>query len=98
MTGSAIGSPMLQARAPLVLDVPEQAWFNVQLMHKDIRLALEAAHESGIPLPAASAADSVLSHAEEIGYGHRDVVDMALAGIQPVPDHAATPAGQGDSL
>ena len=52
MTESAIGSPMLQARAPLVLDLPEQAWFDVQLMHKDIRLALQAARESGIPLPA----------------------------------------------
>ncbi|MER7693864.1 NAD(P)-dependent oxidoreductase [Streptomyces sp. NPDC097610] len=46
MTSSAIGSPMLQARAPLVLDLPEQAWFDVQLMHKDICLALQAARES----------------------------------------------------
>jgi hypothetical protein len=30
---------MLRARAPLALDLPEQAWFDVQLMHKDIRLA-----------------------------------------------------------
>ena len=43
MTESAIGSPMLKARVPLVLDLPEQAWFDVQLMHKDIRLALDTA-------------------------------------------------------
>jgi hypothetical protein len=71
MTGSAIGSPMLQARASLVLDLPEQAWFDVRLMHKDIRLALEAAD-----VPAAAAADSVLRHAEEMGYGHRDVASL----------------------
>jgi 3-hydroxyisobutyrate dehydrogenase-like beta-hydroxyacid dehydrogenase len=76
MTGSAIGSPMLQARAPLVLDLPEQAWFDVQLMHKDIRLALEAGRLSGVTLPAAAAADYVLSRAEELGYGHRDIAGL----------------------
>ena len=35
MTESPIGSPMLQARAPLVLDLPEEAWFDVTLMQKD---------------------------------------------------------------
>ena len=88
MTGSAIGSPMLQARAPLVLDLPEQAWFDVRLMHKDIRLALEAARESTIPLPAASAADSVLSRAEEMGYGHRDIAGL----FQVLAATAAGPA------
>ncbi len=86
MTGSAIGSPMLQARAPLALDLPEQAWFDVRLMHKDIRLALAAARESSIPLPAAAAADSVLSHAEQMGYGHRDI-----AGLFQVLAAAAAP-------
>jgi len=76
MTGSAIGSPMLQARAPLVIDLPEQAWFDVQLMHKDIRLALEAGREFRVTLPAASAADRVLSQAEEKGYGHRDIAGL----------------------
>ncbi|HXL87568.1 MAG TPA: NAD(P)-dependent oxidoreductase [Streptosporangiaceae bacterium] len=73
MSASAIGSPMLKARVPLVLDLPEQPWFDMRLMHKDIRLALEAAREPGIPLPAASAADSMLTIAEEMGYGHRDI-------------------------
>jgi len=76
MTHSAIGSPMLQARAPLLLDLPEQAWFDMQLMHKDIRLALDAARESAVPLPAASAADTVLSWAEENGYRHRDIAGL----------------------
>ena len=105
MTGSAIGSPMLQARAPLVLDLPEQAWFDVQLMHKDIRLALEAAREARVPLPAASAADSVLSRAEEMGYGHRDIAGLfqvlaAAASAEPAAASqpgrpAMSPAGTG---
>jgi 3-hydroxyisobutyrate dehydrogenase-like beta-hydroxyacid dehydrogenase len=90
MSESAIGSPMLQARVPLLLDLPEQAWFDVQLMHKDIRLALATADESAVPLPAATAADRVLSQAEQLGYGHRDIAGLfqvlartAAAGATP---------------
>ena len=76
MTGSPIGSPMLKAREPLVLDLPEDAWFDVGLMHKDIRLALETAKELGVPTPSAAAADEVLSKAEELGYEHRDIAAL----------------------
>jgi 3-hydroxyisobutyrate dehydrogenase-like beta-hydroxyacid dehydrogenase len=86
MTASSIGSPMLQTRASLVLDLPERAWFDVQLMHKDIRLALEAARQSGVPLPAASAADTALSWAEAMGYQHRDI-----AGLYQVLDRTPAP-------
>jgi len=48
----------------------------IQLMHKDIRLALEAGREFRVTLPAASAADRVLSQAEEKGYGHRDIAGL----------------------
>jgi 3-hydroxyisobutyrate dehydrogenase-like beta-hydroxyacid dehydrogenase len=73
MAASAIGSPMLKARAPLVLDLPEEAWFDVRLMHKDIRLALGLARELGVRLPSAGAADEELSEAEQLGYGTRDI-------------------------
>ena len=73
MSASAIGSPMLRARVPLILNLPQQPWFDMRLMHKDIRLALEAARKPGIPMPAASAADGMLTRAEELGYGHRDI-------------------------
>ncbi|MFI9387731.1 NAD(P)-dependent oxidoreductase [Kutzneria sp. NPDC052558] len=74
MTTSSIGSPLLRTRAPLVLDLPEQAWFDVRMLHKDIRLALAA--DTGMPLPAAAAADRVLGQAEALGYGHRDVASL----------------------
>ncbi len=96
MTESAIGSPMLQARVPLVLDLPQRAWFDVQLMHKDIRLALETARESGIPLPAAAAADGVLSQAEKMGFGHRDIAGLfqvlGATTVTPAPDSDGEPA------
>ena len=76
MTGSAIGSPLLKGRAPLVLDLPEDAWFDVELAHKDIRLALATGRSEGVPLPSASVADEVFTHASELGYGHRDIAAL----------------------
>jgi 3-hydroxyisobutyrate dehydrogenase-like beta-hydroxyacid dehydrogenase len=76
MTGAPIGSPMLKARAPLVLDLPEEAWFDVGLMQKDIRLALEAGDELDVPLASARAADEVLTKASELGFEHRDIAAL----------------------
>jgi 3-hydroxyisobutyrate dehydrogenase-like beta-hydroxyacid dehydrogenase len=73
MAASPVGSPMLKARVPLVLNLPEQPWFDMRSMHKDIRLALEAARAPDVPLPAAAAADAMLARAEEMGFGHRDI-------------------------
>jgi 3-hydroxyisobutyrate dehydrogenase-like beta-hydroxyacid dehydrogenase len=73
MTQSPIGSPMLKARAPLVLDLPKEAWFDVSLMQKDLRLALDSAHDLKIPLPSTAVADELLSTAREHGYEHRDI-------------------------
>ena len=88
MTESAIGSPMLKARVPLVLDKPEETWFDVSLMHKDIRLALATAHERGVPLPSASVADKVLTEATEAGYEHHDIASMYEVLSKPGLDSA----------
>jgi len=76
MSESSIGSPMLQTRVPLLLDLPESAWFDVQLMHKDIRLALEAATDLDVTLPSAATADHMLAKARELGYGERDIAAL----------------------
>jgi 3-hydroxyisobutyrate dehydrogenase-like beta-hydroxyacid dehydrogenase len=76
MSTSSIGSPMLKARVPLLLDLPEQAWFDVTMMHKDIRLALETADQLAIPLPSAGVADEILTWADELGYAHRDLASL----------------------
>ncbi|HET9081820.1 MAG TPA: NAD(P)-dependent oxidoreductase [Trebonia sp.] len=96
MAASAVGSPMLRARVPLVLDLPRKSWFDMRLMHKDIRLALAAARESGLPAPSAAAADAMLTRAEELGYGDRDIAGLfeVLASDAPgVPAGAAPQAG-----
>ena len=45
MEASPIGSPMLRARASIILDPPDEAWFDLRFMHKDIELALDAARK-----------------------------------------------------
>jgi 3-hydroxyisobutyrate dehydrogenase-like beta-hydroxyacid dehydrogenase len=76
MSSSPIGSPMLKARIPLLLDLPEDAWFDVALMHKDIRLALQAGVEEQSPLPSATVADEMLTRAGELGYEQRDIAGL----------------------
>jgi len=73
MTQSAVGSPMLKARAGLVLDLPEDAWFDIGLMQKDVALALDTGRELRVPLPSAAAADTVLTVARGLGYERRDI-------------------------
>jgi 3-hydroxyisobutyrate dehydrogenase-like beta-hydroxyacid dehydrogenase len=76
MTESPIGSPMLKARVPLVLDRPDETWFDVELMHKDIRLVRQAGEEPATPLPTAAVADEILAAADQLGYGHRDIAAL----------------------
>jgi 3-hydroxyisobutyrate dehydrogenase-like beta-hydroxyacid dehydrogenase len=76
MTQSPIGSPMLKARAPLVLDLPDEAWFDVGLMQKDIVLALEAGRDLHLPLPSAATADEMLTMAGALGYERRDLAAL----------------------
>jgi 3-hydroxyisobutyrate dehydrogenase-like beta-hydroxyacid dehydrogenase len=67
---------MLKARIPLLLHLPEHAWFDIQLMHKDIRLARQVASELSTPVPSAAVADDVLTEAGELGYAHRDIAAL----------------------
>ena len=83
MAASPIGSPMLKARLPLILELPDEAWFDIGLMQKDIVLALEAARELRVPLPSAAAADEMLTLARARGHEHHDLAAL-------LPDAAAT--------
>jgi 3-hydroxyisobutyrate dehydrogenase len=88
MTESPIGSPMLKLRAPFVLDLPEEAWFDVGLMRKDIGLALAMARDLGIRLPSTDAAEGMLTRAVELGYEHQDIAALfdVLARTSDSPD------------
>jgi 3-hydroxyisobutyrate dehydrogenase-like beta-hydroxyacid dehydrogenase len=90
LTHSAIGSPMLAARAPLLLQPPGDAWFDVALMHKDLRLALDTARDLAVPLPSTAVADELLDAARARGYQHRDITVLfqLLDELTPVPPAA----------
>jgi 3-hydroxyisobutyrate dehydrogenase-like beta-hydroxyacid dehydrogenase len=92
MTGSPIGSPMLKARADLVLDLPDEAWFDVSLMQKDVALALDTGRELHVPLLSAAAADSVLTIARAFGYERRDLAALFQVLAQLASDPVRPPA------
>ena len=90
MSDSAIGSPGVKARVPLLLDLPEHGWFDVRMLRKDIGLALDAGHEEHVPLPSAATAQDILAKASELGYDGRDIAALhevlgRLAGAAALP-------------
>ena len=98
MAESPIGSPMLKARVPLLLDLPEQAWFDVALLHKDLKLALKVAHDSQTLVPSARVADAILATAELLGYAHGDVAVVHRVLARHAPEAAAVLERQGQAL
>jgi 3-hydroxyisobutyrate dehydrogenase-like beta-hydroxyacid dehydrogenase len=85
---SVIASPMIKYRGPFVLGMPEEAWFNVSMIQKDLELALGIGREAGVPLPATALTQSMLTSAQALGLGDYDfavVFDVMarLAGLPP---------------
>ena len=72
LLNSVLASPMLQYRGPFVLKMPEEAWFNVNMMQKDMQLALELGRQVDVPLPTASVANEYLTAARAMGLAERD--------------------------
>lgn len=79
MLSSAIASPALKYRGPFIAAMPEEAWFDVGMMQKDILLAVELARELGVTVPTTMVAADLLAKAKEANLGDRDfavVVDV----------------------
>jgi 3-hydroxyisobutyrate dehydrogenase-like beta-hydroxyacid dehydrogenase len=72
MLGSVIASPMLRYRAPFILDMPDEAWFNVNMMQKDMLLALEAGRQLDVPMPTTAITNELLTAARAMGLEHND--------------------------
>jgi len=72
MLSSVIASPMIKYRGPFVLDMPDEAWFDVDMMQKDMLLALEAGREVDVPLPTTAASNELLTAARAMGLAHHD--------------------------
>lgn len=81
LLNSVIASPMVKYRGPFVLKQPDEAWFDVNMMQKDLLLALEMGRQLDVPLPTTAVANEMLTTARAMGFGDKDfaVVFEALA-------------------
>jgi 3-hydroxyisobutyrate dehydrogenase-like beta-hydroxyacid dehydrogenase len=86
MLNSVIASPMVKYRGPFVLGLPEEAWFNVNMMQKDMNLALELGQQLDVPLPTTATTNEFLSAARGMGLANEDfaVVFQVLAHLAGV--------------
>ena len=89
LTSSAIASPMVKYRGPFVLEQPEEAWFDVNMMQKDMLYALEAGRELDVPLPTTAVVNEYLTAARALGMEKRDFAALfdvlaQMAGIENV--------------
>ena len=69
---SVLASPMLQYRGPFATGLPEQAWFDVNMMQKDTTYALEMGKQHGVTLPTGAIANQFLTAARGLGLEHED--------------------------
>jgi 3-hydroxyisobutyrate dehydrogenase-like beta-hydroxyacid dehydrogenase len=86
LTNSAIASPMIKYRGPFVLTMPAEAWFDVNMMQKDMMLALDMGRALDVPLPTTAVSNEFLTAARGMGFAKRDfaVVFEVLARMSGV--------------
>jgi 3-hydroxyisobutyrate dehydrogenase-like beta-hydroxyacid dehydrogenase len=86
MLNSVIASPALKYRSPFILNMPEEAWFNVNMMQKDMLLAEELGRELNVALPSVAYANQLLTSARAMGLAERDfaIVYKVLARMSGV--------------
>ena len=88
LTHSAIASPMVVYRGPFVLQMPEEAWFNVNMMQKDMLLAMELGRQLDVPLPTTAVTNEFLTAARAMGLVEEDFATVfkvlaTMAGVKP---------------
>ena len=72
LLNSVIASPMVKYRGPFVLEMPDEAWFSVNMMQKDMNLALELGQQLDIPLPTTAITNEFLTAARGMGLEKQD--------------------------
>jgi 3-hydroxyisobutyrate dehydrogenase-like beta-hydroxyacid dehydrogenase len=72
LLNSVVASPALKYRAPLILDMPDQPLFDVNMIQKDVLLALEMGRELQVPLPITAITNQWLTAARGMGFQDRD--------------------------
>src|SRR5216683_231120 len=87
LTHSAVASPMIQYRGPFVLQQPEEAWFDVNMMQKDMVLAMDLGRQLNVPVPTTAASNEILTAARAMGFTKFDFACMfdvlaAMSGVK----------------
>jgi 3-hydroxyisobutyrate dehydrogenase-like beta-hydroxyacid dehydrogenase len=72
LTHSAIASPMIQYRGPFILQQPDEAWFDCNMMQKDMLLALELGRQLNVPVPTTAVSNEFLTAARGMGWEKKD--------------------------
>ena len=72
LVNSAVASPMIKYRGPFVLSMPKEAWFDVNMMQKDMMLALDMGRALDVPLPTTAACNEFLTAARGMGFAKQD--------------------------
>ena len=86
-TNSVLASPLIQYRGPFVLNMPEEAWFDMKMMQKDTTLALDLGRRLGVAMPTTAIANEILTAARSMGLEKKDCaavfnVIAKLSGVQ----------------
>ncbi len=88
LTHSVIASPMVQYRGPFVLQSPDEPWFNVNMMQKDMLLALELGRQLDVPMPTTAVTNEFLTAARGMGFVEKDFAVLfdvlaQMSGVKP---------------
>src|ERR1700681_1733933 len=84
---SAVASPMIQYRGPFVLQQPDEAWFDVNMMQKDMLLAMDLGRKLNVPVPTTAVTNEFLTAARGLGWEKLDFAVLFnvlahMAGVQ----------------
>ena len=84
---SVVASPMVKYRGPFVLGMPAEALFDVDMIQKDMRLALDLARATGVTLPSVALTHEILTAAKGLGLAKYDfaVLFDVLAQLSGLP-------------
>jgi 3-hydroxyisobutyrate dehydrogenase-like beta-hydroxyacid dehydrogenase len=75
---SVVASPVLNYRAPLILEghISDATYGNVNLQQKDMLLALDLGRKMGVPVPLGAAANEMLNACRGLGLADHDFVTV----------------------
>ena len=92
LCNSAIASPMVRYRGPFVLKQPPEAWFDVNMMQKDMLLAMELGRKLDVPLPTTAVTNEFLTAARGMNWTKLDfaVIFDVLARMSGIETGVAT--------